>query len=405
MKFSAHRLDSVEPSPTLAITARAKELRAQGKDVIGFGAGEPDFDTPDHIKQAAVKALEAGQTKYTPVGGTPGLKKAIIQKFQRDNNLEFAPGEIIVSVGGKQVLYNLFQATLNPDDEVIIPAPYWVSYADIARLAQAKPVIVSAGFDQGYIPDIEHIRAALTPKTRMILINSPSNPTGAVYPDEELKQLAELLKERSDILLVTDDIYEHILFDDRKFLNVPMLVPELKDQWFIVNGVSKAYSMTGWRIGYGAGPQYIIKNMETIQGQSTSGATSIAQAGAQAALSESQECVGEMRKAFQERRDLVTRMLSSIPGVRAFAPGGAFYIFPDLSEIYQKPKFQAIMKEKNDESASRVFCAHLLDHYEVAAVPGVAFGDDTGIRISYALSEEHIRKGIERLGNMIHDLD
>ncbi|HBS05252.1 MAG TPA: aspartate aminotransferase, partial [Leptospiraceae bacterium] len=212
-------------------------------------------------------------------------------------------------------------------------------------------------------------------------------------------------KERSDILLVTDDIYEHILFDDRKFLNVPMLVPELKDQWFIVNGVSKAYSMTGWRIGYGAGPQYIIKNMETIQGQSTSGATSIAQAGAQAALSESQDCVVEMRKAFQERRDLVTRMLSSIPGVRAFAPGGAFYIFPDLSEIYKKPKFQALLKEKNDDSASRVFCAHLLDHYEVAAVPGIAFGDDTGIRISYALSEEHIRKGIERLGNMIHDLD
>lgn len=405
MKFSAHRLDSVEASPTLAITARAKELRSQGKDVIGFGAGEPDFDTPEHIKQAAVRALEAGQTKYTPVGGTPGLKKAIIDKFQRDNQLDFAPGEVIVSVGGKQVLYNLFQATLNPGDEVIIPAPYWVSYADITRLAEATPVIVKADYDQGYIPDIDHIRQAITPKTRMILVNSPSNPTGGVFPDEELKALAELLKEKDDILLVTDDIYEHILFDGRKFLNVPMLVPELKDRWFIVNGVSKAYSMTGWRIGYGAGPQYIIKNMEKLQGQSTSGATSIAQAAAQAALSESQDCVAEMREAFQQRRDLVTRMLSSIQGVRAFSPGGAFYIFPDLSEIYKKPKFQAIMKERNDDSPSRVFCAHLLDHYEVAAVPGIAFGDESGIRISYALSEENIRTGIERLGNMIHNLD
>lgn len=405
MKFVAHRLDSVEPSPTLAITARAKELRAQGRDVIGFGAGEPDFDTPEHIKQAAIRALAAGQTKYTPVGGTPGLKKAIIQKFETDNGLSFEPGETIVSVGGKQVLYNLFLATLNPGDEVIIPAPYWVSYADIVRLAEGTPVIVSAGFDQGYIPSSEQIRAALTPKTRAILVNSPSNPTGAVYPDQELCDLAEILKERSDILLVSDDIYEHILFDDRKFLNVPMIVPELRDQWFIVNGVSKAYSMTGWRIGYGAGPKYIIKNMETIQGQSTSGATSIAQAAAQAALTESQDCVSEMRAAFQQRRELVFRMLQSIPGVRTFAPGGAFYIFPDLTEIYAKPKFQAILKEKEDTSASRVFCAHLLDHYEVAAVPGIAFGDDAGIRISYALSEEHIRKGIERLGNMIHDLD
>ncbi|MCB1138396.1 MAG: pyridoxal phosphate-dependent aminotransferase [Leptospiraceae bacterium] len=405
MKFSAHRLDSVEPSPTLAITARAKELRSQGKDVIGFGAGEPDFDTPDHIKQAAIRALDAGQTKYTPVGGTPGLKKAVIQKFQRDNQLDFSPGEIIVSVGGKQVLYNLFLATLNPGDEVIIPAPYWVSYADITRLAEATPVIVKAGIDQGYIAGIDQIRAAITDRTRMILVNSPSNPTGGVYPDKELQELAELLKERDDILLVTDDIYEHILFDGRKFLNVPMLVPELKDRWFIVNGVSKAYSMTGWRIGYGAGPQHIIKNMETIQGQSTSGACSIAQAAAQAALSESQDCVGEMREAFQQRRDLVTRMLSSIPGVRTFSPGGAFYSFPDLSEIYQRSKFQALMKDRNDSSPSRVFCAHLLDHYEVAAVPGIAFGDDAGIRISYALSEENIRTGIERLGNMIHDLD
>jgi aspartate aminotransferase len=404
MKFIASRLDSVEPSPTLAITARAKELRAQGKDVIGFGAGEPDFDTPEHIKQAAVRAMEAGQTKYAPVGGTPGLKKAIIQKFQNDNKLDFGLPEVIVGTGGKQVLYNLFLATLNPGDEVIVPAPYWVSYADIARLAEATPVVVSAPFEKGYIPTSQQIKAAITDRTRMILINSPSNPTGAVYPDQELREIADILKDRDDILLVTDDIYEDILFDGRTFLNVPMIVPELKDRWFIVNGVSKAYAMTGWRIGYGAGPSYIIKNMETIQGQSTSGANTIAQAAAQAALTESQECVREMTEAFQQRRDLVVRMLSSIPDVRVFSPGGAFYVFPELTAIYQRPKFQALLREKGDPSASRVFCAHLLDHYEVAAVPGVAFGDDAGLRISYALGEDQIRKGIERLGNMINDL-
>lgn len=404
MNFIANRLKVVEPSPTLAITARAKELQAAGSDVIGFGAGEPDFDTPDHIKEAAITAMKNGQTKYTAVGGTPALKKAVIEKFKRDNNLEYKPAEITVSSGGKQVIYNLFMATLNPGDEVIIPAPYWVSYADIVRLAEGKPVLVQCPIEQNYLPEPEQIKAAITPATRAILINSPSNPTGAMFSEQQMKAIAEVLRPHENIMIVTDDIYENIVFDKRKFSNIPMVAPDLKERTFIVHGVSKAYSMTGWRIGYGAGADYVIKNMETIQGQSTSNACSISQAAAVAALTGDQSCVSEMLIAFEKRRDLVLRMLKSIPAVKVQQPQGAFYIFPEISEIYKLDKFQALLKGKNETSNSRMFCAHLLDHYQVAAVPGVAFGEDAGLRISYALGEDDIRKGIERMGNMVHDL-
>lgn len=404
MKFVADRLSVIEPSPTLALSARVKELQQAGRDVIGFGAGEPDFDTPEHIKKAAQRAMEAGQTKYTAVGGTPALKKAVIEKFKRENQLEYTPAQVTVANGGKQILFNLFLAVLNPGDEVIIPAPYWVSYADIVRIAGGKPVIIYCPVEQDYLITPAQLKAAITGKTRAVIINSPSNPTGATYTAEQLKDLGQILLGQPDILIVSDDIYEHIIYDGIVFSNLAMLYPELRDRTFIVNGVSKAYSMTGWRIGYGAGNKTIVENMEMMQGQSTSNACSIAQAAAVAALSESQDCVQEMRHAFMERRTLVHRMLQAIPGVKTSLPHGAFYIFPDVSEVYTMPKFQAICKEKKEQSFSKIFCAHMLDHYDVAAVPGVAFGDDRGIRISYALDELSLRKGLERLGNMIEDL-
>lgn len=404
MQFVADRLSVISPSPTLAITARAKELRAAGKDIIGFGAGEPDFDTPDHIKEAAVRAIGEGQTKYTPVGGTAGLKKAIIEKFKRENGLEYAPGQVTVGNGGKQILFNLFLATLNPGDEVIITAPYWVSYIDLVRIAEGTPVVVDTKFEDNFLMSPAQLETAITPKTRAIIINSPSNPTGAAYDESQLLALGEVLKKHPNILIVTDDIYEHIIYDGLKFSNLATLIPELRERTFVANGVSKAYSMTGWRIGYGAGPANIIKNMETMQGQSTSNAASISQAAAIAALSGDQSPVGRMLEAFQERRNIAYKMLNAIPGVKTFNPRGAFYIFPDISEVYKLDKFQAIKKEKGDDSDSRVFCAHLLDHYEVAAVPGIAFGNDAGLRISYALDEESLRKGLDRLGNMVNDL-
>jgi len=404
MIFSAERLKLIEPSPTLAISARAKELQASGRDVIGFGAGEPDFDTPEHIKKAAIRALEAGQTKYTAVGGTPALKKAILEKFRRENNLEYKPSEVTVGNGGKQVLFNLFMAILNPGDEVIIPAPYWVSYADMVRMAEATPVLRYCPVEQDYLMTPAQLAEAITPKTKAVIINSPSNPSGATYHPDQLRELGKVLLNHPEILIVSDDIYEHIIYDGIPFSNLAMLFPELKSRTIVINGVSKAYSMTGWRIGFGAGPASIIENMETIQGQSTSNACSIAQAAAVAALSESQDCIQEMVHAFHERRSLVHRMLKSIPGIKTTLPHGSFYIFPDLSEIYSWPKFRDLLKTKDDTSASRVFCAHLLDHYDVAAVPGNAFGDDRGMRISYALGEANLRKGLERLGNMVNDL-
>lgn len=404
MRFEAKRLSVIEPSPTLAITAKAKELSASGRDIIGFGAGEPDFDTPEHIKDAAKKAISDGQTKYTAVGGTPALKKAIIEKFKRDNNLTYTPKEVTVGNGGKQLIYNVFAATLNPGDEVIIPGPYWVSYVDIVRLAEGNPVVVDTSLEEGFLLTPEKLKKSITKKTKAFILNSPSNPTGATYTPDQLRELGKVLLDHPEILIVSDDIYEHIVFDKMKFTNLPMLLPELKDRTFIANGVSKAYSMTGWRIGYGAGPDYLINNIETMQGQSTSNASSISQAAAVAALNESQDCIAEMRDAFEKRRDLIFKMLLSIPGVKTLKPTGAFYIFPDLTEIYKYDKFKKIKSEMKESSNSKAFCAHLLEHYDVAAVPGIAFGDDTAIRISYALSEENIRKGVERIGAMINDL-
>lgn len=402
MAFLSERLNKFEPSPTLAITARARELKAAGRDVIGFGAGEPDFDTPEHIKEAARRAIADGQTRYTNVGGTPQLKKTICEKFRRDNNLLYTPEEVTAANGGKQILFNLFLATLNPGDEVLLPTPAWVSYAEMIRFADAVPVSIYAGPDQNYLITPEQLRAAITTRTRMFILNSPCNPTGATFAESELAAICEVLLEHPQILIASDDIYEHIIFDGLRFHNPATLYPELKDRCFIVNGVSKAYSMTGWRIGFGAGPAYIIENMEKIQGQSSSNPSSISQAAAVAALGEDQSCLETMRLAFQQRRDLVFRVLQSIDGIRVVQPRGAFYTFPDVSAIYEWPRFQKLVKD--DPFKSRVFCSQLLDHYDVAAVAGFAFGDDNALRISYALDEASLRKGLERLGNMVNDL-
>lgn len=403
MKLVAKRLDVVEPSPTLAITAKANQLKASGLDVVGFGAGEPDFDTPSHIKEAAKKAMDAGKTKYTPVSGTPSLKEAIIQKFQKDNGLKYDKNQIIVGTGGKQVLYNFFLATLNPGDEVIIPAPYWVSYADIVRLAEGTPIIIETSIKNGFKITPEELKSAITKKTKVFIFNSPSNPTGAAYTRKDVEGLVSIL-ENEDIITVSDDIYEKIIYDNLEFVNPAMISEKMKEKTFIVNGVSKAYSMTGWRIGYGAGHPEIVKNMDTMQGQSTSNPSSISQAAAEAALTGDQKPVADMLKAFDERRKLIVGLLREIPGIECRLPEGAFYAFPYLTEVYKLPGFLKLVAEKKENSKSKLFCDLLLEKYNVACVPGIAFGDDQAIRLSYALGEADIKKGVSRIKQMVEDL-
>ncbi|MDP1634191.1 MAG: pyridoxal phosphate-dependent aminotransferase, partial [Gallionellaceae bacterium] len=326
------RVQAIKPSPTLAVTARAAKLKAEGKDIIGLGAGEPDFDTPQHIKDAAIGAINRGFTKYTPVSGTPSLKQAIIAKFKRDNGLDYTPKQILVSCGGKQSFFNLALAVINPGDEVIIPAPYWVSYPDIVLIAEGKPVIVQAGIEQGFRMSAAQLEAAITPRTKMVVINSPSNPSGAVYTLAELKALGGVLRKHPDILIATDDMYEHIALTDEKFVNILDACPDLYPQTMVLNGVSKAYSMTGWRIGYAAGPENIITAMENVQSQSTSNPTSISQVAAEAALNGDQGCITPMVKAFRERHAFIVDELNKIPGVKCIKAGGAFYAFPVMRE-------------------------------------------------------------------------
>ncbi len=408
-KKIASRLSAVQPSATLAIDAKAKLLIANGRDLVSFGAGEPDFDTPEHIKAAAILAINQGQTKYTATGGSPKMKQAIIEKFKRENGIQYKENEVTSGNGGKHILYNIFMTTLNPDDEVIIPAPYWVSYPDQVKLAEGKPVIIDCGIEDNYLLAAQKLEAAITPRTRILVINSPSNPTGSAYKRKELEKIGEVLLKHSEILIVSDDIYEQMLYDNLEFYNLPMLFPELKERTFIVNGVSKAYSMTGWRIGYCAAPSEYVQAMEKLQGQCTSNPSSISQAATIAALTQDQSCVKTMREAFEKRRNLICKNLNAMAGVRCPIPSGAFYVFPDISETYKKPKFQKIVSEtqKNNPkevSLSQIFCAHLLEKYDVAVVPGVAFGNDKAIRLSYALSEEKLQKGCERIGKMIQDL-
>jgi aspartate aminotransferase len=399
----AKRLDVVEPSPTLAITARANALKAEGKDVVGFGAGEPDFDTPNHIKDAAKRAMDKGLTKYTPVSGTVGLKDAVIEKFQKDNSLKYDRKNIIVGTGGKQVIYNYFMAVLNPGDEVIIPAPYWVSYADIVRLAEGVPIVVPTKPENNFQITPAELEANITAKTKVFIFNSPSNPTGAAYPKKDVEALSEILLKKK-ILIFSDDIYEKVVYDGFEFWNPAMLSPELKELTFVCNGVSKAYSMTGWRIGYGAGHPEIIKNMDTMQGQSTSNPCSISQAAAEEALRGNQDCITEMVTAFDDRRKKIVKMLRDIPEFECNMPQGAFYVFPYIQKAYNLPGFQELIKGKEKEPKSKLFCDYLLEKYEVAAVPGVAFGDDNALRLSYALGQAAIDKGVGRITQMMNDL-
>ena len=382
------RVQNIKPSPTLAVTNRAAELRAEGKDIIGLGAGEPDFDTPDHIKAAAIEALNQGQTKYTAVDGTPALKKAIINKFKNDNGLSYEPNQILVSCGGKQSFFNLSLAVLDPGDEVIIPAPYWVSYPDMVRIAEGVPVILSAGQDQRFKITAEQLEAAITEKTKLVVLNSPSNPTGVAYSQSELKALADVLLKHPRVMVATDDMYEHILWTDEPFCNILMVCPELYDRTFVLNGVSKAYSMTGWRIGYAAGPQKAIAAMKKIQSQSTSNPTSISQVASQAALEGDQGCVKEMTKAFKERHDYLVSALNKIPGVECTPSDGTFYAFPS---------FQKVIDATDGVSTDVELAEHLLGAAGVAMVPGSAFGLPGHMRLSFATSMDVLKDAITRI--------
>jgi aspartate aminotransferase len=385
------RVQEVKPSPTLAVTAKANALKAAGKDVIGLGAGEPDFDTPDFIKEAAIKAIRDGFTKYTPVGGTPGLKKAIINKFERDNGLRYEPAQILVSCGAKQSIYNLIQALLNKGDEAIIPAPYWVSYPDMVLLAEAKPVIVDTPVEQKFKITPEQLQAAITPRTRLFIINSPSNPTGIAYTRAELAALAEVLLQHPNIIIATDDIYEHIQWTEEPFSNLVMVCPELYDRTVVINGVSKAYAMTGWRIGYCGGPKTLVQAMDTIQSQSTSNPTSISQVAAQAALEGDQSCIALMVKAFKERHEYVYNTLTAMEGVEVLPADGTFYSFPSFNTIMTRKNIA------NDIQLAELF----LEKGGVAMVPGSAFGAEGCMRISFATSMKNLENALDRMRKLL----
>ncbi len=391
IKLSA-RVQSVKPSATLAITARAKELRAAGKDVIGLGAGEPDFDTPDHIKEAAIKAIRDGFTKYTAVDGTAELKRAISDKFQRENALRFEPDQILVSCGGKQSFFNMAQAVLDPGDEAVIPAPYWVSYPDMVLLAGAAPVLVHAGAEQRFKITPNGLKAAMNDQTRLVVINSPSNPTGMAYNLHELAALGEVLREFPRALIATDDMYEHIRWNRAEpFVNILNACPDLAPRTLVLNGVSKAYSMTGWRIGYAGGPAHVIKAMKKIQSQSTSNPTSISQVAAQAALEGPQDFIGEMLTAFKARHDLVVDALNAIPGVECLPTDGTFYVFP---------KVQGLIEQIDGVNNDLELAEYLIEKAGVALVPGSAFGLGGCVRISIATSQKNLEQAMERIASV-----
>ena len=387
------RVQAIKPSPTLAVTARAAKLKAEGKDIIGLGAGEPDFDTPQHIKDAAVEAIGKGFTKYTAVGGTPSLKQAIVAKLRRDNGLDYTAKQVLVSCGGKQSFFNLTLALINAGDEVVIPAPYWVSYPDIVLIAEGRPVIVQTGIEQNFKMSAEQLAAAITTRTKMVVINSPSNPTGAVYSLKELQALGAVLRKHPEILIATDDMYEHIALRDEKFVNILNACPDLYARTMVLNGVSKAYAMTGWQIGYAAGPEHIITAMENVQSQSTSNPTSISQVAAEAALSGDQGCITPMLEAFRERHLFVVDALNKIPGVHCIQSEGAFYAFPDVRPVIANLHQRGLIKDATDVALSE----YLLERVGVAVVPGSAFGSEGYVRLSFATSMDNLRQAIARM--------
>ena len=387
MSIVSNTLKRIKPSPTIAVTSKARELRAAGKDVIGLGAGEPDFDTPDNIKEAAIKAINKGDTKYTAVDGTPALKKAIQAKFKRENKLNYSIDQITVGSGVKQVLYNAFMATLNRGDEVIIPAPFWVSYPDMVLLAGGKPKIIKCTEEEGFKLTAKKLKKAITRKTKWIILNSPSNPTGAGYSKKEIQDLAKVLIKYKKILILSDDIYEHVRYDNFKFFTIAQ-ISKLKDRTLTMNGVSKSYAMTGWRIGYAAGPKDIIKAIGKIQSQSTSNPSSISQAAAVEALNGKQGFIKTRAKAFRDRRNFVVKSLNNIKGINCLIPNGAFYVFPSCKGLLNKKT-----RLKNDTS----FVQKLLEKENVAVVQGSAFGLDGYFRISYATSMKNLKKAMSRI--------
>ncbi len=394
MSFLASALSNIKPSPTIAISMKAAELKASGKDIISLSMGEPDYDTPNNIKEAAVAAIKKGDTKYTAVDGTAALKKAIINKFKRENNLEYKTSEICVSTGAKQVIYNALVASINAGDEVIIPAPFWVSYPDMVLLCGGTPVIVDSSEKTNFKISPTALEEKITPKTKWIILNSPSNPTGSCYSAAELKLLADVLLRHPQVHIMADDIYEHLIFDDLKFSTICEIEPKLKSRTLIVNGVSKAYSMTGWRIGYGAGEEKLIKAMSMIQSQSTSSPCSISQAAAVEALNGPQDYIQNSKEVFQNRRDMVVKMLNKIDGINCNTPNGAFYVFPSCKGLFGK-KTSAGKTIENDND----FAAYLLEEALVAVVPGVAFGAPDFFRISYAASEEFLQNSMQRIAD------
>ncbi len=395
MSIVSNSLKRIKPSPTIAVTSKAREMRAAGKDVIGLGAGEPDFDTPDNIKDAAIEAIKRGETKYTAVDGTPKLKKAIQGKFTRENNLSYELDQISVGTGGKQVLYNVFMATLNPGDEVIIPAPYWVSYPDMVLLAGGKPKIVKCSEKNEFKITPDELKKAIGKKTKWLIINSPSNPTGSCYTRSEIEELSKILIKNKNVHILSDDIYEHITYDDFKFFTIAQ-IKALKDRTLTMNGVSKSYSMTGWRIGYGAGPKDIIKAVAKIQSQSTTNPSSISQAAAVEALNGTQDFIKTRSDSFKERRDYVVETLNSINGLSCLKPSGAFYVFPNCKKLLGKKT-----KLKTDKE----FVEKLLEKAEVAVVQGSAFGLDGYFRISYATSMENLKKALDRIKSFCESLN
>ncbi|MCM2358322.1 MAG: pyridoxal phosphate-dependent aminotransferase [Geobacteraceae bacterium] len=395
----ADRVNKIQPSPTLSIDAKAKALKAQGIDIVGFGAGEPDFDTPANIKEAGKKAIDAGFTKYMPVGGADDLKDAIIAKMKRDHGLEYTRDEISVACGAKHTLYNISQAIIQEGDEVIIPGPYWVSYPDQIVLAGGTPVFIMTDEATAFKITPAQLEKAITPRTRYLILNSPCNPTGSTYSPAELVALGEILLKHPHVLIVSDDIYERLLYDGLQFCNIAMACPELKERTIIVNGVSKAYSMTGWRIGYACGPKELMGAMTKMQSQSTSNATSIAQKASVEALNGPQDAVAAMVLEFEKRRTYIVDRLNAIPGVSCFKSTGAFYAFPNFSSAYGK----TTPSGKKIENSSD-FAAYLLEDAKVALVPGVAFGDDRYARLSYATSMENIKKGVDRIEEAIKNL-
>ena len=394
MSIISNNLKRIKPSPTIAVTQKARELRAAGKDVVGLGAGEPDFDTPINVKNAAIKAIRDGDTKYTAVDGTPALKKAILKKFKRENKLNYKLDEITVGTGGKQVLYNTFMATLNKGDEVIIPAPFWVSYPDMVLLAGGKPKIVKCDEKDGFKITPAKLKAAITKRTKWIILNSPSNPTGSGYSKSEIQKLAKVLIKNKKVHILSDDIYEHVKYDNFKFFTIAQ-ISKLKSRTLTMNGVSKSYAMTGWRIGYAAGPKEIISAIRKIQSQSTSNPSSISQAAAVEALNGKQDFIKKRAKSFKERRDFVVKSLNNIDGISCLKPNGAFYVFPNCKKLFNK---RTKLKKDTD------FVQKLLEKQNVAAVQGSAFGLDGYFRISYATSMAKLKIAMSRIKKFCEDL-